>query len=54
MGDRLSAAQLKFQQAPVHSLGYLDKLVVLFEKKKMRDSLNLFSKHLFPFTPISN
>lgn len=43
MGDRLSAAQLKFQQAPVHSLEYLDRVVALFEKKKMRDSLNMFS-----------
>lgn len=47
MNDRLSAVQLKFQQAPVHSLSYLNKLVVMLEKKKvMRDSVNLFSKFL--------
>lgn len=44
MGDRLSAVQLKFQQAPVHSLNYLEKLIVLLEKKKMRDAVNLASK----------
>lgn len=49
MSDKLSAVQLKFQQAPVHSLGYLEKLITLFEKKKMRDSVNLFSEFNFYF-----
>ncbi|KAI6190400.1 CBF/Mak21 family protein [Aphelenchoides bicaudatus] len=42
MSDRMSAVQLKFQQSPVQSLFYLEKLVVLLEKKKMRDSVSLF------------
>lgn len=45
MSDRLSAVYLKFQQAPLHSLSYLEKLVVMFEKMKVRDSVSLFSKY---------
>ncbi|KAI6202615.1 CBF domain-containing protein [Aphelenchoides fujianensis] len=42
MSDRLSAIQLKFQKDPVHSLGYLERIVGMLEKKKMRDAINLF------------
>lgn len=44
MSDRLSAIQLKFQKDPVHSLGYLERIVGMLEKKKMRDAINLFSE----------
>ncbi len=49
LGDQLSAVQLKFQQAPIHSLGHLDRLVGMFEKKKIRDAVNVLSAFLTKF-----
>ncbi|KAI6213106.1 CAAX farnesyltransferase subunit beta [Aphelenchoides besseyi] len=41
MSDRLSAIQLKFQKDPIHSLGYLERIVTMLEKNKQRDAVNL-------------
>lgn len=44
MSDRLSAAQLKVQQHAFHSLRIVEYLVAFFERKNMRDSINVLSE----------